>query len=100
MLPEEAETEESQKWLLVYRRERARIEKIKRKKLEGSLILRSRAGELIFRASRICRDTVLNVGPRIASTLTIVKSEKEIIRILQEEHNRAFDEMVETLKEL
>lgn len=86
-------------------RTRSEIYRAKQRQLDyelksGEVIPASQVRDLVFKACRICRDRILNVPPRISATVAAIEDEAEIINLLTDEFNMAFDEMVEALKEL
>lgn len=64
---------------------------------QGQYIHRSLVEDHAYRAARICRDTILNIGPRVAAILAAEKDEIKILKILDEEHKEAMNELVKQL---
>ncbi len=64
----------------------------------GKYILKSDVTDANFRAGRIFRDALLNIGPRVAPILAAEKSESKILKILKKEHTSILKEMARMLK--
>lgn len=75
----------------------AALRKIKYEEQTGKLILKSKVDETVFRATRIFRDTLLNIGPRISPILAAEKDKKKVMVILDREIKSALKDLEEGL---
>ncbi len=64
----------------------------------GKYILKTDVTDANFKAGRIFRDALLNIGPRVAPILAAEKSESKILQILKKEHTSILKEMARMLK--
>ena len=63
----------------------------------GRWIEKSIIREQLFKASRIFRDNLLNIGPRIAAMVVAEKNETKVLQILQKEHSQALKDLISDL---
>jgi len=90
ILPE-AETEESKKWLAEYRKQRALIAEIERKKLEGTVIETAEVERDAFNIGRAVRDSLLNIPDRISAILAAETDESKVSEFLTKEIRQALE---------
>lgn len=57
-------------------------------------ISRAEVKDTLFKVSRLCRDTLLNIGPRIAAQVAAETDENEILKLINHEHNEALAELI------
>jgi len=63
-------------------------------------LLKSEVETDVFNITRIFRDGLLNIGPRITSLLAAEKDEHKILEILKTEHNSVLNEMVKAIRKV
>jgi len=66
----------------------------------GKYILKSHVKDANFKAGRIFRDALLNIGPRVASILAAESDEHKVLEILKVEFTSALNEMVKALNDV
>jgi len=86
-----AETKESQKWLTEFRKERAKLARIERKKAEGGLIPMEEVRKDVFDMARATRDAVMSIPERIAAILAAEKDQGKVREILNNEIRQALE---------
>ena len=67
---------------------------------QGKWIPKARVRDDSFKAGRIFRDALLNVGPRLAALVTAETDEHKNLMILQREHEQVLKEIVRMLSTL
>lgn len=67
---------------------------------QGKWIPKAQVRDEAFKAGRIFRDTILNIGPRVAAILAAEEDEHTILRLLQQEHEQALKEVVRMMNTL
>ena len=67
---------------------------------QGKWIPKAQVRDEAFKAGRIFRDAILNIGPRIAAILASETDEHKILRVLQVEHEQALKELVRMMNTL
>jgi hypothetical protein len=63
----------------------------------GELVKKSEVRDQAFKAARLFRDAILNIGPRLASSLAAETNESKILEILKREHQTALNELERSL---
>ena len=66
----------------------------------GKYILKEDVGRDNFKAGRIFRDALLNIGPRIAPILAAENNEHKILEILKAEHTGVLKEIIKSLEKI
>jgi len=81
-------------------RYKAAIKKLEYEIKTKKYILRSHVKDANFKAGRIFRDALLNIGPRIAPILAAEIEEGKILEALKAEFNNVLKEMIRMLKKV
>ena len=89
---------DGRKYLSQFRRERALIVSLERRKLEGTLLSRRKIENALFTASRIMRDHILNIPTRVAALVAGETDEAACAKILGHELKEALSELQTLLK--
>ena len=66
----------------------------------GKYLLKSFVRDGNFRAGRIFRDSLLNIGPRVAPILASESSEEKILELLQKEFNQILKDFIRNLNKV
>lgn len=97
--PVGTESEESQKALTAWRKERFKIARIERLALEGKYVLESDVDKEAFECARATRDQMMAIPDRLDSVLAAESDPHEINRMLTLEVRKALDRVIAILEE-
>jgi phage terminase Nu1 subunit (DNA packaging protein) len=97
---ETCESPEAQRWLIAYRRERAKAARIQRKALSRDFIPADEVEIVGFEAGRQIRDACLAIPDRCAALVKHAKDENEVKQILTKEIRLILENLADRLEKI